>query len=278
MRFQRDTPEVQNWIKSVLVDTDMEMHQVEGYSIKGELVTGVFERFNVNQPTSALDPRQLQVSVNRLIDAQRDEWLAKYQIAKELKVPLYLILWHDRTEEFILLTISLEGDTNNIDCQQVFNSCHDLSIWLKDLKGISVSKRFIEPGRLSFIDECLRGNRVPWPGNLDAFWFNTDIRKVLAIFEFSRTRKNPVETHDINQYFSKDFNRWRPLDILRRQLHVPLYLILWSSAETVVKIHEIGQIRYSGRQGLEYRTTILIEKDELMSFFHDLYAGLSTRC
>lgn len=132
------------------------------------------------------------------------------------------------------------------------------------MKGIQVSKRFIEGGRLSSIDECLRVYGVPWPGNLDGFLLNQQTQGVNAIFEFSRTRKFPVKTHNLNLYFSQDVNRWKPLDIMRKQLTVPLYILIWSSDESLVKIHCLRKIT---EKGLDFEETEILEEKQIVPWF-----------
>ena len=85
-----------------------------------------------------------------------------------------------------------------------------------------------------------------------------------AIFEFSRTRKYPVKSHDINRYFSYDINRWKVLDILREQLNVSLYIVIWSSDERIVKLHKLWDVKESA---LDYESTELLTDKQLVPRF-----------
>ena len=277
MKYQNDSPQIQNWIKSILDNSELEMIQSEGYSVKEGAITGIFERIRLDYPLTEFKQNQMVRIIQDILKSNEREWLGKIQLSRQLDVPLFLILWNDHADQYLIFQISSENSSFTVDFQQKINSCYDLSIWLKHFKGITVSKKFIEQNRLPLIDECLRRNGVPWPGNLDAFWHNNKQNKILSIFEFSRTRKTPVSTHDVNRFFKQDVYRLKPLDILRQQLNVPLFLILWSSGESVIKIHEIGHIDYLGNNGLEYKTSELIEKYDVYNFFNELYTKLSNK-
>ena len=275
--LNRDTPEVKNWIRDALADNNLNMYQVEGYSVNNESVTGIFERLNLVKNIKELNQSDINQIIINLIISEKSEWLAKYQLSTELGVPLFLILWHCTDEEFMVCQILFESDEPSCKQLNMFNSCYELAVWLGDFKGITVTKKFIEPGRLSYIDECLRKNGVPWPGNLDSFWCDNNLKQILAIFEFSRTRKTPVMAHDVNRYFRQDIYRWKPLDILRKQINVPLFLILWSTDEDIIKFQEIKDIDYKTNSGLKYESTMIIERTELINFFNELLVKLSMK-
>jgi hypothetical protein len=92
----------------------------------------------------------------------------------------------------------------------------------------------------------------------EPFLLNSETLNVNVIFELSRTRIFPVETLDLNRHFSQDINRWKPLDILRKELDVPLYIVIWSSKENLTKIHHLHTIT---EKGLEFDKTELLEKE-----------------
>lgn len=148
--------------------------------------------------------------------------------------------------------------------KKLLSSCKDLAKWMSILKGIQVSKPFFVPRRLSSIDECLRRYRVPWPGNLDGFLINPKTGKVEVVFELRRTRVYSVKNHNLNKYFHLDFHGWEALGILRNQLNVPLYILTWSSKETIVKIHKLQRIT---NRGLEYEKTEFLEKNQIIPWF-----------
>ena len=186
-------------------------------------------------------------------------------LAESLNVPLYLVLWQKGREVFrnLSITVNRASQIGVLD-EELFSSCKDFAEWMANLKGIRVSKGFVEPGRLSSIDKCLRLHGVPWPGNLDGFLLSKTKGNVKAIFEFSRTRKYPVKSHDLNRYFSYDINRWKVLDILRKQLSVSLYIVIWSSDERVVKLHKLREVTESA---LDYESTELLADKQLIPRF-----------
>ncbi len=261
-----DTPEAKNWVYESLLKKGIPLYPVEGYSVRGNIVTALFERrkstIRVGEWT------ELQICKWFETKEDKDPWLARIVLARSLNVPLYLLLWQDGGENFWLLSVDAKDEGQIVVVnKKLFNSCEDLAQWMSSLKGIHVSKGFVEPGRLSSIDQCLRRHGVPWPGNLDGFLLNKIAKEVEAIFEFSRTRKFPVKSHDLNLYFSKDINRWKPLDILRQSLNVPLYVVVWSSDEKIVKLHEVQNVTDNA---LKFRSTELLTIEQLISKFSQI--------
>jgi len=258
-----DTPEVKNWVREILREGKIDLHPVEGYSVKDKGVTALFER----RISTVEVEKWSEDEVSEWIETKedKDSWLARIMLAKSLNVPLYFILWQKGREVFRNLSIALDR-ANQIEVadEELFKSCEDFAEWMADLKGIRVSKGFVERGRLSLIDRCLRLHGVPWPGNLDGFLLSKTKRNVKAIFEFSRTRKYPVKSHNINRYFSYDINRWKALDILRKQLGVSLYIVIWSSDERIVKLHKLREVTESA---LDYESTELLTDKQLMPRF-----------
>lgn len=198
------------------------------------------------------------------------DWLDRIFLAAQLKVPMYLIIWNDDTEVSCLFSLCCEEGKGKIRAERSFLTSEELGTWLSKLKGIPVKKGFMVPGRLSSIDERLRAFGVPWPGNLDGFMYDREIYVTKAIFEFSRTRVYPVKTHDLNKYFDEDTNRWKVLDILKNQLGVPLYIIIWSSKEEIIKVSRVDAIT---DKALVYVSTEILSKDEIVPYFRRCMTG-----
>ena len=258
-----DTPEVKNWVREILREGGIYLYPVEGYSVRDEGVTALFER----SISTVEVGKWSEDEVSEWLETEEDKnsWLARIVLAKALDVPLYLVLWHRGREVFRILSITLNR-ANQIEVvdEELFDSCADFAEWMANLKGIRVSKGFVERGRLSLVDRCLRLHGVPWPGNLDGFLLSKTKRNVKAIFEFSRTRKYPVKSHDINRYFSYDINRWNVLDILRKELSASLYIVIWSSDERIVKLHKLREVTESA---LDYESTELLTDKQLVPRF-----------
>jgi hypothetical protein len=262
MALIKETPEAKSWVYDTLLKAGIRLPTVEGYSVK-EKVTALFERLKSTVGVQKWSAEE----ISKWVEEHQNiaDWLDRIVFASTLEVPLYLVLWQDQKEEFRILSVATAKEKHiEVEDEELFSSCKDLASWMSDLKGIQVSKRFIEGGRLSSIDECLRVYRVPWPGNLDGFLLNQQTQGVNAIFEFSRTRKFPVKTHNLNLYFSQDVNRWKPLDIMRKQLNVPLYILIWSSDESLVKIHCLRKIT---EKGLDFEETEILEEKQIVPWF-----------
>jgi len=263
--LEHETPEAKNWVYEALLEHDIPLYYVEGYSVKGDNVTALFERFK--STVKVEEWTETEIAGYLETGGEKNSWEARIALANLLDVPLYLVLWQDGREVFRIFSVS-DGKIKVVS-STLFTSCRNMAQWLSNLKGIAVSKGFSEAGRLSFIDECLRRHGVPWPGNLDGFLFSQATREVKAIVEFSRTRKYPVRSHNLNLYFSKDINRWKPLDILGQRLQVPLYIVIWSSDEKIVKLHEVKSVE---DDALEFKATDILTIDQLVDKFNEVVA------
>jgi len=257
MNLSKDTPEVENWIVDFLNEDEKILFSLEGYSVKDNKVTAIFERRRCDEEVDQINVSDIQTELKK---EDPKEWEVKYLFAKRLGVPFYLPIWKEGIDKYLILEIVDE----NFGLREVdlFTDGRSFAEWLKLLKSIHVSKGFVENGRLSSIDITLRKCGVPWAGNLDAFiCIDSDVK---SIIEFSRTRKTPVKKHDIRKYFNQDFNRWKPFEILRKQLGVSAYIVLWSSTELhVLKIQKIKEIT----NNLYFEKEDLIKKEELKEFF-----------
>ncbi len=262
MKLEESTPEPKSWVYGCLESGGWRIHTLEGYSIDDSGTTACFERRKSDCPPLEIDEDELTDWFYKHEDL--DKWQARTLLAKQLGVDLVLVIWDDSLEEINTFTVNVGADRwVQVDSLISFASCAEFADWLAELKGITVTKPFATGGRLADIDEWLREYGVPWPGNLDGFLVSRR-REVLALFEFSRTRKMPVRYHDVNKYFRKDINRWKPLDILKKELDVFLYIILWSSSEDIVKLQKLSRIT----NGLHYEWQELLNSQGLISAFN----------
>lgn len=266
MSLIRETPEAKSWIYDELLRGGVRLPTVEGFSVKGNSVTALFER--LKSTVDIEEWTEKEISSWLLKRDQKDDWVDRAVLASLLDVPLYLVLWQDNRDKYRMLSVHVEDEERIVsEDEKLFNSCKELAKWLSVLKGIQVKKGFFTPKRLSSIDDCLRQNRVPWPGNLDGFLVSPETGRVDVLFELRRTRVYSVEEHNLNKYFHQDFHGWEALDILREQLDVPLYILTWSSKETIVKIHELKKITDSG---LKYERTEFVHQNEILPWFRQL--------
>lgn len=259
----RETPESRSWIYDELLEGDIRLPTVEGFSVRDNEVTALFERLKSTVDIKKWSEREVSEWVQT--KDCKDDWLDRCVLATSLEIPLYLVLWQHDEEKFRILLVSIENEDRIVTKdKKLFLSCENLAKWLSNLKGIPVSKPFVTPKRLSSIDECLRLYGVPWPGNLDGFLLNPKTSEISVLFELRRTRVYSVRKHNLNDYFHKDYHGWEALDILRNQLSIPLYILTWSSKETLVKIQKLHKIT---KTGLDYEKIEFVEKTEIVPFF-----------
>jgi len=260
MRWYEDTPEVPNWIQHRLLAGGMTVLSVEGFSYAGDQITALFERRRL----VGLDPARVRRSLlaehlNRSDELPR--WRYRSLIAQRLGIPLYLVFWHRRVDHYAVAEVRWEANEVTVPWGRAFGNCERLANWLGQLKGQQVRKPFMTRGRLARIDRCLRKAGVPWPGNLDGVIVDPESGEVLGLIEYSRTRRTRVEDHDVNQYFERDHHRWRPLDVLRRGLGVPLLIVIWHSRQQVVKVHRVAGV---SAEGLELDRTVIAPADNVV--------------
>lgn len=209
-----DTPEVDNWVRDLLDRAGIVLHTVEGYAVRDGAVTALLERRRSSVNVRAWSGEE--VAEELTYEHTFSSWRARWTLARRLDVPLYVVLWREDGVRFrvVFSVARCEGGALSLGEEELFDSCEALAAWMARLKGMPVSKGFVERGRLGRIDRCLQEQGVPWPGNLDGFLFDPLGEQIGAIVEFSRTRKARVAEHDVNRYYRQDVNRWRPLDIL----------------------------------------------------------------
>jgi len=265
-----DTPETDNWVKDFLLSKNIILTEVEGYSVKDEIVTGIFERRISSVPIDELLTFDGEFIKNLLIkdDSLEDiKWRNRIILANKLKVPLYVIIWYDNQDRFLIQQWNKSGEFS-LAKSYIIDSCKKISIWFSDFKGIPVTKRFVERSRLGFLDTCLRRNGVPWPGNLDGFIIENN--SIKCLFEFSRTTKNKVKDHDISKFFKQDYNRWKVLDVLKKITGAPTYIILWASYDDQIWLKKVGNFDFSNSQ-IVYAEQQLLNKDEIEEIFKKRY-------
>jgi len=262
MTLVKETPEARSWIYDVLSEEAILLPTVEGFSVKDNKVTALFERLRSSFDVEKWSEKEIS---NWLEQYERNASTARSMLASSLQAPLYLVLWQDGKDKFRILSLSITNRARiESKDEKLFTSCETFAEWLAVLKGIQVRKRFVKAGRLSAIDRCLRQNNVPWPGNLDGFLVSPKTDGVNVVFELRNAEVYSVRNHNLNDYFDEDFHGWEALDILRTQLNVPLYILTWSFKETIVKIQRLQEVTSTG---LEYEWTKFLGKDHIVGWF-----------
>ncbi|MBS1249505.1 MAG: hypothetical protein MAG431_01085 [Chloroflexi bacterium] len=261
MILEIDTPEPSNPVQKILWENAIQIYSLDGFSVKEDKVTGLFERrlsqVEIDKVTPAL--------VKEHIAQNSQAWKAKIGLADCLKIPLHLIIYEHDQDCYKMFRLLLAGQIIKIKLMDTL-TCQGLAQYFGTLKGIKVTKGFVESDRLSNLDTCLRNYGVPWPGNLDGFFWDEKNKQCLGVIEFSRTRKNPVETHNINTYFHEDKNRWRPLLILQKNLDSELIIIIWKTKSRYIKIHRVQEMGASKLIFKEDWKQLPIKK--IVDFYH----------
>jgi hypothetical protein len=132
---------------------------------------------------------------------------------------------------------------------------------------------------LPCFDLELRHCKHPWPGNLDGVLVCPN-GSTLCVLEFQTTLAVSVRDHCNNKWFlptasrKGDEQRWKVVDILRQQAHLPLVILVWSPNEQEVKVKVVKEIVYSddprGRKpGLYYTYKEVMESSSLLHFLQD---------
>lgn len=254
-----DTPEVDNWVIRNLTESGIKISSLEGYSVKDGNITALFER-----RVSSTDVEEWSDNeIGHWLETKTGiNWLLKVKLSSILDIPLYLAIWKNDSEKFRILKLDEKESKINGTTVNLFENCEHFASWLAELKGITVSKGFVEHGRLALIDICLRRHGVPWPGNLDGFILNEDGSRIKSIFEFSRTRKYPVKSHDLNNFFSQDLNRWSVFNTLRKILNCSAFIVIWSSEEKIIKLQKLKDI---DTNGLIIEEEVILTPDEIVT-------------
>lgn len=248
-----ETPERDIWVNDLLVKSKIGFYFLDGFSVKNDCVTALFVRKRSNVDIDNWNHEEILNSIQK----DGESLIAKVNLANALRVPIYLVVWHD----IVKINLFQISTQNSIAIKEIekFHSCKEFAAWLSQFKGIEVKKPFIKGKRLSDLDICLREHKVPWAGNLDGFMM--DNTKPKAIFEYANTEVIPIEKHDLNLFMKQDFNRWKPFDILRIKLSVPFYIITWTSKKRIVKLQKVKDIT---KTNLSFESTEWLKEIQLV--------------
>jgi len=260
MELEAETPEVRNWILKDMLGAGVPLCYLEGFSVKEEKVTALFERRKSDKDPSSCSTGEVASFLTK--NESEREWKSKCRLAEILGVPLYLVIWRDAEETFRICSVSCSNSSLSVSLVTDVSNCKGLADWLAPVKGIHVSKKFEEFGRLSIIDKCLRDHGMPWPGDLDGFVMRANSPSVLI--EFARTRVKSVSQHNLNDYFPQDINRWTPLEIARKCLKVPFLIVTWRSIETKVKVQELIEFNALSSPPLKMRNVEILSSDQVV--------------
>jgi len=92
MALMKETPEAKSWIYDVLLKGGIRLPTVEGFSVRDNKVTALFERL---KSTIDVDKWSEKNISNWLTQQDREGSLDRSMLASTLQVPLHLVLWQD---------------------------------------------------------------------------------------------------------------------------------------------------------------------------------------
>ncbi|WP_148311187.1 hypothetical protein [Dehalococcoides mccartyi] len=233
--------------------TNLDLLSFEGYTVKNSSVSLLLDRGLFNKGIKGIDCNELFKTLDSLSSFKLQ---AKVRFAKQLNCP-YLFYCYSYIDEDCIL-VELKATAARLLAS--FETYKAFADWNSKYRDLSMTSRYEESG-LPRLDLELRKLHSPWPGNLDYVLIKDE--KPRALIEFQRTIKTSVKSHCNNTWFlptayrKGDVNRWRAIDIIRKQSGLPLFIIVWSADERVVKLKLVDKIIYpedSGQQkGLGYK-------------------------
>jgi len=231
MKLKFDTVEqhilTKDKIKKDLGKYGFFLFESEGISENEKGQFSIFERFILNTNTN-IDIDKIGNYIHSLLGKKIDY----FSFLKEnKKFNVFFIVFKYDCSFFGIWTL----EYRNIKFKNSFNNCKDFSKWLAQHV---VKREKIKPFRkqhyLKCIDNCLRDNRVPYPGNFDGILFYSYNLEPKLVLEFSKVNYTTLKRHKENlqgylgdRYFKEDINRWSIFLNLSKKLKVPNRIIWW---------------------------------------------------
>lgn len=188
--------------------------------------------------------------------------LARYFFCEQLGIPYFIIIVSKEAHRYRIYK------TNVVDYSISFEMTDEFSVeqfldWWRSKQSFEQKKIMYDANaRLkdNIIDQDLFGNALAWGVNVDGFSFNTETRKVNAIYEKRIcTAKGVynVKNYDPNKYFfgtanrTGDYPAWSILNALSKKMDVPLFLLTFDTSETkTIGASKITNI--SSEKGITY--------------------------
>ena len=282
MEFKEETTErndKNNWVKKRLLnDNKFKIISFEGYTIKNNCVTALFDKRQVIRNNfDDLTEQQIEDIVSK-----EEPFLnSKLFFAKLLNVNYYYIFYQykDEFNEEILYTFRFESNKKyGMPRLMRFNNFCEFIEQTKKFRDLKMLSSYQE-NNIPKIDKIFRDRcHYAWMGNLDGLFLNDKNGNPKALIEFQTTIKTPVAKHCNNLWFSPkgnrkgDEQRWKVFHALAKQSNLPLIIIVWSPKEINgdIKYKIVSDVIYSddpaGRKaGLVYSKKVLINYEELVS-------------
>jgi len=265
-----------NWVKNRLLEDNFKIIEFEGYTIKDNRVTGLFDRRLFTQINFDI------LSENDVLNIIQSEELylsAKVHFTNLLGV-YYRYVFYSYVPELVYV---YRFEKNLLKYKSKFTNFCDFINQTHKIRDLTMSSP-LEETNMPQIDHILR-NRCgyAWMGNLDGLFLSTSENAPKALVEFQTTNKISVKNHCNNTWFTPrngrkgDEQRWKVFDILSKQSNLPLIIIVWSPNEVDgdIKYKVVKDIIYSddsqGREpGLIYSVKDVIDYNELLQRLNQL--------
>lgn len=258
-----------NWVKKEIINGGFGLLSFEGYTVKSNLVSGLFDRGLFENDIHSIDPKEIYSFLANDADFNLK---GKLDFSKRLSVPYYFFSYSYLNQYCVVFKL-----TETIELVAEFNSYVDFGNWTKQFRDLVMLSQYEESG-LPQLDKILRASGIAWPGNLD--YALTKSGTPIALIEFQRTAKASVQQHCNNTWFlptpyrKGDVNRWLAIDIIRKQSKLPLYIIVWSTQEKIIKLKLLDHIVYpedsSTTKGLVYSKKEVMEIQRMIEIFNKL--------
>ncbi|MCZ2369623.1 hypothetical protein [Vibrio diabolicus] len=263
-----------NWVKNRLIQDGVKIIEFEGYTIKNNVCTGLFDRrlFLNSDFLNYTDEEIHNILVN-----EEPNLSAKIDFANKLNT-YYRYVFYSYELEKVLVYRFENNKLKFKACYDNFCSFINETQKLRDLKMTSS----YQEDNLPRIDKIFRDTcGLPWMGNLDAAFLSNDGQSVALLVEFQTTIKKPVALHCNNDFFAPtryrkgDELRWKVFDTLSIQSGLDLVIIVWSPNEVNgdIKYKVVDHIVYSEslsgeRPGLRYKRKDIINYEQLLNQFY----------
>lgn len=227
-------------------------------------VSILLDRGCIEQSIDTIDAAELYET---LLSKDMFQLKAKIKFSEQINCPYVFFVYSYSTQESVLFHLT-EDTAKKVKTFARWKEFANWTMKYRDLKMLSV----YEESGLPEIDIAMRKLGIPWPGNLDYALLKD--KMPTALIEFQRTTKASVHSHCNNTWFlpsgprKGDVNRWLAIDIIRKQVNLPLLIIVWSTKEKKIKLKLVEKIIYpedpESPKGLRYKKKEMMEIPRLL--------------
>jgi len=249
----------------------------EGLALNQENVY-FFERFETDKSgfeffmqmcNNSKNPEEFLTKVKKIIIQKglypKEHYLFIKELLKKDVFNYNIIIYSEDCHNFLWISWSLKyGIKVNL-----LQDCKKLSEIMYSITGKEEKKLFRKTHYLKCIDECLRKQNTPYPGNFDGIVYDRKSLKPKFILEYSKVDWVYRHNKDIdyhlkwycddknNEVWKSDINRWNSLYLLGNFLGIPIFIIWWGTGK---KEYAFGELKKVGTRCSE---SIEIIKDKL---------------